>query len=252
MIPLRLLVLALFALAGGLLRAAPAVGEAKPKELPAAPALPTSPAAAEPKSAKPGSASEAPVATEPELTPAESAPASGPAPATPVAHGVISAMKAKGPPPVLKTPVVATPLSPRFQQIRTRIGTLFDQRLNPPPAPDATVNPFRAAGTAPPAALPAAAANNPDNTLITPAPASNDLALLQQAVATLKVKGIVQLGTRLQLVIGSGPGKEGTYKEGDFINVNLPGVEAVHLRLRQVRRNSVTLMLNDAEMTLKF
>ena len=82
--------------------------------------------------------------------------------------------------------------------------------------------------------------------------ANNDLASLQPAVATLRVKGTFQRGKSLQLVITSAPGKEGTYKEGDIINVVIPGSDSVHLRVRQVSKNGVTLTLGDAEMVLKF
>ena len=160
--------------------------------------------------------------------------------------GIISAIKSKGPPPAAKGPGAPAPLNPRYQQIRDRIGALFDTRNAPPGPIDPRTNPFRPAGTAPIVPLPVADGMPP------PVVANDDLATLQQAVASLKVRGVVQLGTRLQLVINSGPGKEGTYKEGDIINVSLPRVDAVHVRVRQITRNTVTLALNEAETVLKF
>jgi len=82
--------------------------------------------------------------------------------------------------------------------------------------------------------------------------ANNDLAMLQQAVATLRVKGTFRRGKVQQLVITSSPGKEGTYKEGDIINVIIPPGDPIHVRVRQISANSVTLSLNAAEMVLKF
>ena len=170
-----------------------------------------------------------------------------PTPPAPDQPGIISAVKTKGPPPVPKGPVPPPPLSPRFRQTRERIAALFDPRNAAPAPPDPRTNPFRPIGAV--ASVPGSTTENAPSAPVAPIA---DLATLQQAVATLRVKGTVQLGRTLQLVITSAPGKEGTYKEGDIINVVLPPGDPVHLRVRQVSRNSVTLTLNDAEMTLKF
>ena len=77
------------------------------------------------------------------------------------------------------------------------------------------------------------------------------LTLLQQAVATLTIKGKLERNKNLHLIINYGPGKEGTYKEGDVINVNL-GSNPAPLRIRKITRYSVTLALNGAETTLNF
>ncbi len=161
-----------------------------------------------------------------------------------------TAGKLKGPPPMPKGPMAPPPLSPRFLQVRARIDALFSTRNDPPPPPDARSNPFRPPGAV---AAPIATA---DGTVVS-VPVNRDLTVLQQAVATLKVKATLERrepGSRsnpLRLVISSGPGKESTYKEGDVISVNLGG-DPAPLRVRQITRNSVTLTLNDAEMTLKF
>ncbi len=160
--------------------------------------------------------------------------------------GILSAAKAKGP-PTAKTSAVLVPLSPRFQLTRTHIAALFDTR-NAPPAPiDPLANPFRSTGAAP--VVPSVGT---EGTTPLPVALNSDLTSLQQAVATLRVKGTVQRGKTLQLVITSAPGKEGTYKEGDIINVLLPPGDPVHLRVRQISTHSVTLTINDAEMVLKF
>jgi hypothetical protein len=160
--------------------------------------------------------------------------------------GILTAVKAKGPPPVGKAPAPPAPLSPRFQQIRQKMSALFDARNAPPVPPDSRSNPFRPAGAAPVAPLPAVEGAAP-----VPVAVNNDLVSLQQAVATLRVKGTVQLGKTLQLIINSGPGKERAYKEGDILSVAL-APDSVNLRVRVITRNSVTLTLNDAEMVLKF
>ncbi len=163
-----------------------------------------------------------------------------------VKPGILSAAKAKGPPPVGKTSATPVPLSPRFQQTRTRMGALFDTRNAAPAPTDPLTNPFRPAGALPVTPLPLVEGAAP-----VPVAINNDLASLQQAVATLRVKGTFQRGKSLQLVITSA-GKEGTYKEGDVINVLLPPGDPVHLRVRQVSKSGVTLTLGDAEMVLKF
>lgn len=189
--------------------------------------------------AEPASVSSAP-ATDAVPAPTESA-------APVIKPGILTAVKAKGPPPIGNSPTAPVPLSPRFQQIRTKIGALFNTRNSPPTPADPRTNPFRPAGAAPLAPLPVIEGADP-----VPVVANSDLVTLQQAVATLRVKGTVQRGKIMQLVITSAPGKEGTYKEGDIINVALPTGDPAHVRVRQISPRSVTLTLNEAEMVLKF
>ena len=162
--------------------------------------------------------------------------AKSPAPAT---------NKFRMPPPISRGTAAPVPIPPRFLQVRARIEALFAQRNSPPPTPDERANPFR-----PPGAVLAEPVAAPDGVLV-PVSGNRDLTLLQQAVATLKVRGTVQRGKILQLVINSGPGKDGTYKEGDVVNVNL-SPESVPLRVQEITRYSVTFRLNGVEMTLKF
>lgn len=189
-------------------------------------------------------ASITPPATPEAESPVPSTAAAGPAAEKP---GILSAAKAKGPPPVGKAPAAPVPLSPRFQQIRMKIGALFDTRNSPPAPADPLANPFRPAGAVPVAPIAAV-----EGAVPVPVATNNDLVSLQQAVATLRVKGTIQRGKSLQLTITSAPGKEGTYKEGDIINVVIPGTDPMHVRVRQVSPHSVTLTLGDAEMVLKF
>ena len=153
---------------------------------------------------------------------------------------------AKTPPPASKS-LATPPVSPRFKLVRERIDALFRYRNEPPSPPDPRLSPFRPAGAVPVAATPASSARDPaagDAPL--PAPLSSDLALLQQAVATLKVSGVVEKAGQAHLVINAKP-----YKVGEVIQTKVQG-ESVFLRVRNISRNSITLGLNGAEMTLKF
>lgn len=138
---------------------------------------------------------------------------------------------------------VPNPFAPRFKQVRDRIDDLYRHRNEPPSPPDARSNPFRTPGT--PAAAPVAAAAGADEASLTPDAASN-LSLLQLSVATLRVSGVFEVGGRSHLVINKRP-----YKEGDVIQTQVQG-EPVYLRIREISKRSVTLELNEAEMTLKF
>lgn len=132
------------------------------------------------------------------------------------------------------------PLSPRFLQVRDRINTLFQHRNDAPPAPDLRANPFRPAGSAAtPVGGPAPGAPPPELP-------GNDLALLQQAVATLKVSGTFERADQMYVVVNSRP-----YKKNEVIQSRAEG-QPVYLRVREITRNTVTLALNDTELALKF
>ncbi|MDO8541678.1 MAG: hypothetical protein Q7S40_14670 [Opitutaceae bacterium] len=143
-------------------------------------------------------------------------------------------------PPAAKAPTPSG-MAPRFKQVRDRIDTLYQHRNNPPAPPVAAENPFR------PAAGAAGAATSTGSTATTPAEASaTDLQTLQQAVAALRVSGIVETNGQIHLVINSRP-----YKIGDVVPAAVNG-EPVYLRVREIGRNIVTLALNETEMDLKF
>jgi len=141
-------------------------------------------------------------------------------------------------------------MSPRFKQVQERIAALFQHRNEPPPPVEPRHNPFRPPGSAPPAAP--ASSDTPE--LPRPSAGSDysglspgaSLALLQQGAATLKVSGIFEIGGRAHLVINARP-----YKEGDVVQTLVRG-ETVYLRVKEIAKRSVTLALNEAEMTLKF
>lgn len=137
-------------------------------------------------------------------------------------------------------------LSPRFRLVRERIDDLYRHRNASGPESEQRYDPFRAAGASG-APLPAASAGSatPGGGASAPTPAA-DLTLLQQAVATLKVSGVVEFGGRQLLAVNSRP-----YKEGDVIQTQVQG-QTVYLRVRQISRTTLTLALNEAEMTLKF
>jgi hypothetical protein len=138
-------------------------------------------------------------------------------------------------------------VSPRFKQVRERIDALFSNRNETPAPPDPRHNPFRSPGTvieARPVAAPEPASSTPSEPL--PVASATDLARLQAAVATLKVSGTFEKDGRLFLVINAKP-----YKDNDVLQTQIQG-EPVYMRVRQVSRHSVTVVLNEAEMTLKF
>jgi hypothetical protein len=142
-----------------------------------------------------------------------------------------------------KTPAKTStpqPLAPRFKQVRDRIADLYQHRNETPPAPDPALNPFRAPGS-----VIAPVGDEPVKEERRTPPVGN-LALLQQAAATLKVSGTFEIGGKLHLVINARP-----YKSGDVVQTQVGG-ESVYLRVREISRRSVALALHDAEMTLNF
>jgi hypothetical protein len=140
---------------------------------------------------------------------------------------------------------VVVPLSPRFQQVRTRVDALFQYR-NAKPAPiDPSHNPFRPAGVFIPTIVVGdtrnAAPVTPEVQQVT------DLALLQQTVATLKIGGRFEVGGRDLRMINSR-----LYKENDVVQVPGQAGQTVYLRVKAVTPKSLTLSLNQAEMTISF
>jgi hypothetical protein len=115
-----------------------------------------------------------------------------------------------------------------------------------PPPPDPRYNPFRPPGVAIQSAPVLPASVEPALGEPVPVASATDLARLQGAVATLKVSGTFEKDGRLYLVINAKP-----YKDNDVIQTQVQG-EPVYMRVRQVSRRSVTVVLNEAEMTLKF
>jgi hypothetical protein len=138
---------------------------------------------------------------------------------------------------------VPNPLAPRFAQVRERIDTLFEHRNEPPPPPDAKHNPFRGAAVAP---APAGVDGKGVVAAAAPVTPLDNLTLLQQAAATLKISGVFEIGGRSHLVINARP-----YKQGDVVQTLAQG-EKVYLRLKEISKRSVTLTLNDAEMSLTY
>jgi hypothetical protein len=146
---------------------------------------------------------------------------------------------------VPKTPSAAT-LSPRFKQVRDRIDALFGYRNAPPPPPEARLNPFRVPGTMSGAQLGSMPGDSALITTVVPNVPSSDLTRLQESVATLKVSGTFEKEGLVYLVINQKP-----YKDNEVIPAQVRG-ETIYLRIRQVSRRGVTVVLNEAELTLKF
>jgi hypothetical protein len=124
----------------------------------------------------------------------------------------------------------------RFAVTRSHIDSLYRYRNKPLPPPDA--NPFRLLNETPSAGVVA-------STSVAPPPDSDDT-ILRENVATLKIGGYFVLGGKAVLTINRRP-----YREGDTVIAGTAGTR-VYLRIRQITPNSVTLALNQAEMTVKF
>jgi hypothetical protein len=140
----------------------------------------------------------------------------------------------------------------RFKEIDERLTVLFRYRSGA--KPDLSSNPFRAPGTAPaPGATTTTATTTPADSGTKPKDASDagpapnaNLALLQQAAATLRVTGNLATGGQSRLVINGH-----NYREGDMVPTQVAN-ETIYLRVKEIARRSVTLELDGAEMTLKF
>ena len=118
---------------------------------------------------------------------------------------------------------------------------LFQNRNDAPPPPDLRTNPFRPAGP-----MASATVASTPGTVPAPAASSTDLVLLQQAVVGLKVSGTLEKADQSYVVINDRP-----YKKGDVVQTRAEG-DAGYLRVREITRHTVTLSLNETEMTLKF
>lgn len=174
----------------------------------------------------------APVVAPPTVAPASSAP--------PAAAG---GRKSRLPDPKSVPP---PPLSPRFQQVRDRIDELFRHRQEEPPVTDPRSNPFRPAGA--PLAPPRTATPRTPEGSPAPAPSASesDLQLLQQAAATLKVAGSINIRGVDHLSIN-----QTAYKEGDVIHTKVKG-QTVLIRVKNISRFSYTLSLNGTELSVKY
>lgn len=162
-----------------------------------------------------------------------------------LAAGVLAA--AEPDPKAAKAPAAPAPantMDARFRQVRNKINDLYQHRNEAPPAPDPRASPFRPAGQ--PVVAPAPAENKPEAPAEPANGESRNLALLQQGAATLRVSGTLEIGGRSHLVINKRP-----YKQGDVVPAVVEG-ETIYLRVREIGRRTVTLVLNDAEMTLKY
>jgi hypothetical protein len=137
------------------------------------------------------------------------------------------------------------PLSPRFQQVRNRIDDLFKHRVATPAPVDPKHDPFRAPGPFVEAPVIGGEPRGAGSTRSAPAePQGTDLTVLQQAVATLKVGGrFVSSGKEHRMVNAR------LYKEGDVIPTQLQN-QTIYLRVKTLTQKSLTLQLNESEMTL--
>lgn len=140
----------------------------------------------------------------------------------------------------------ALPLSPRFKQVRDRVDSLFQLRNDPPPPPDPSANPFRPSGPASAVPVGPAAPGEPVPVAIPTEQATGDMARLQQAVASLKITGVVERSGVSLVGINAK-----LYKKGDVVQTTTQG-QTVYIRVRDITGRTATLGLEEAEMTLKF
>jgi hypothetical protein len=131
--------------------------------------------------------------------------------------------------------------NPRFIQSRTRIDALFHYRNSPQPTPDPRQNPFRMANDTSGAQVTPGGAAAPIAPGVAP---DSDEGMLQLGASTLKIGGYVVKEGSAQIGINSG-----LYKEGDVIPARVRGV-LVYFRIRHITPDSVTISLNDAELTV--
>ncbi len=130
--------------------------------------------------------------------------------------------------------------NPRFIQSRTRIDALFHYRNSPQPVPDPRQNPFRLANDTGASVTPGGA-----TAAVAPGVApDSDEGMLQLGASTLKLGGYVVKEGSAQIGINSG-----LYKEGDVIPARVRGA-LVYFRIRHITPDSVTISLNDAELTI--
>ena len=131
-----------------------------------------------------------------------------------------------------------------FKDTNARIEDLFQYRNNPPKPPGPADNPFRINDAPIARAMPTDSAGTKAGTVgkrETP-----DEILLSQAYGSLSFGGLLQVGDRLMLIINKTP-----YKEGSLLTVKVQG-SSVYLRVITLTKDSVTLGLNQARLTLYF
>lgn len=128
-----------------------------------------------------------------------------------------------------------------FKDTDAQITALFRLQDQPRPEIKGRDNPFRASGEFP--AEEAATTQSGDPR---PVEVLTDEALLAQAVATLKVTGVIQVGGRTRLTIN-----RSNYAEGDIVQVRLDRGTVI-LRVGIITSQGVSFKLNDAELVLNY
>jgi len=152
---------------------------------------------------------------------------------------VLPAIAIAAPRAAAEAPQLDPSSNPRFIQSRTRIDALFHYRNAPLPPLDPHQNPFRLTNDSGAATIGSPAAALPQGL----APDSDE-GMLQLGAATLKIGGLVVREGSAQIGINGG-----LYKEGDVIPARVRGT-LVYFRIRHITNDSVTISLNDAELTL--
>jgi hypothetical protein len=141
--------------------------------------------------------------------------------------------------------VAASAIAARVKQTEARIEILFRHRNDTPAPLVPNQNPFRTSSDAPDASTASTPSGQPAENLQRSEPTSDD-ALLQKAVATLKISGTVVIGGKFNVSIN-----QQTYKEGGSIIARVQGTPVI-LRVLHITPYSVTFTLNGSELTQKF
>jgi len=141
------------------------------------------------------------------------------------------------------TPVIGAQL---FQETKARIDDLFQNRDNPPKPPGPLDNPFRTTEAALPPEVAVSTDTGNGNGPVAGPRETPDEATLRQAYSNLSFGGFLMVGDRPMVVIN-----KSTYKEGSLLTVHLHG-EPVYLRVLSLTKDSITLGLGDARLTLHF
>ncbi|MCX6944270.1 MAG: hypothetical protein NT173_05870 [Opitutales bacterium] len=141
------------------------------------------------------------------------------------------------------TPVIGTQL---FQETNARIDDLFEHRNKPPKPPGPQDNPFRLTDLVAAPELPGATDAQGNAMPDTGPRETPDEALLRQAYGNLTFGGLLQVGDRRMVVIN-----KSTYREGSLLTVRVRGAD-VYLRILSLTKDSITLGLQEARLTLHF
>jgi hypothetical protein len=159
-----------------------------------------------------------------------------------VLWGISAAYNRRHPPPpvILRTKAAAkavqtdSPLMVRFRRIRSEMDALYHYRIKPKPF-DPSANPFRIPGLK--VIVEIKAPKDP-----VPPPTDYAEILLKQAVANMKIGGVMTMHGTTQLTVDGQ-----LHKQGDVFMTKVL-TQLVPIRIRTLSTASVTLSLDDPDV----